>query len=144
MHGIDTQCRMESVETVWNQDRKIMKTFDFCDYDTNKAFGLVYPARGNTPPRKVSRKLVGRAAMESCVVSLGETSVAELRIPFAQMRERDRMRARGTKQKKTPSWCLFLFGAPAGIRIPDTLIKSQVLYRLSYRGISLHPYIIPY
>ena len=30
-----------------------------------------------------------------------------------------------------------LFGAPAGIRIPDTLIKSQVLYRLSYRGISI-------
>ena len=28
-----------------------------------------------------------------------------------------------------------MLGAPAGIRIPDTLIKSQVLYRLSYRGI---------
>ena len=26
------------------------------------------------------------------------------------------------------------FGAPAEIRTPDTLIKSQVLYRLSYRG----------
>ena len=26
-------------------------------------------------------------------------------------------------------------GAPAGTRIPDTLIKSQVLYRLSYRGV---------
>ena len=25
-----------------------------------------------------------------------------------------------------------LFGAPAGTRIPDTLIKSQVLYQLSY------------
>ena len=25
-------------------------------------------------------------------------------------------------------------GAPAGIRTPDTLIKSQVLYLLSYRG----------
>ncbi len=26
------------------------------------------------------------------------------------------------------------FGAPAETRTPDTLIKSQVLYRLSYRG----------
>ena len=30
---------------------------------------------------------------------------------------------------------IFRVGAPAGIRIPDTLIKSQVLYLLSYRGI---------
>ena len=43
-------------------------------------------------------------------------------------------------QTKTPSEKrVFLFGAPAGIRIPDTLIKSQVLYRLSYRGISITP-----
>ena len=34
---------------------------------------------------------------------------------------------------------LCFFGAPAGIRIPDTLIKSQVLYRLSYRGIFVTP-----
>ena len=27
-----------------------------------------------------------------------------------------------------------LFGAPAENRTPDTLIKSQVLYQLSYRG----------
>ncbi len=41
--------------------------------------------------------------------------------------------------------CRF-FGAPAEIRTPDTLIKSQVLYRLSYRGIvpfSQHLYILP-
>ena len=43
-------------------------------------------------------------------------------------------------QIKIPHICGgFLFGAPAGIRIPDTLIKSQVLYRLSYRGISVTP-----
>ena len=30
-------------------------------------------------------------------------------------------------------------GAPAEIRTPDTLIKSQVLYRLSYRGIRIMP-----
>ena len=29
----------------------------------------------------------------------------------------------------------FFVGAPAGTRIPDPLIKSQMLYRLSYRGI---------
>ena len=37
--------------------------------------------------------------------------------------------------KKPHQMMGFLFGAPAGIRIPDTLIKSQVLYRLSYRGV---------
>ena len=31
--------------------------------------------------------------------------------------------------------CMALFGAPAENRTPDTLIKSQVLYQLSYRGI---------
>ena len=36
-----------------------------------------------------------------------------------------------TKKHRTKN-CLVLFGAPAGIRIPDTLIKSQVLYQLSY------------
>ena len=39
-----------------------------------------------------------------------------------------------TKKESTATGALF-FGAPAGTRIPDTLIKSQVLYRLSYRGI---------
>ena len=36
--------------------------------------------------------------------------------------------------KKTVTRTVFFVGAPAGTRIPDTLIKSQVLYRLSYRG----------
>ncbi len=35
-----------------------------------------------------------------------------------------------------------LFGAPAEIRTPDTLIKSQVLYRLSYRGAFAYLYIL--
>ena len=35
------------------------------------------------------------------------------------------------------------FGDPSGIRTPDTLIKSQVLYHLSYRGVGFRPiYII--
>ena len=38
----------------------------------------------------------------------------------------------GTTKKHRTKICLVLFGAPAGIRIPDTLIKSQVLYQLSY------------
>ena len=37
-----------------------------------------------------------------------------------------------TTKKHWTKICLVLFGAPAGIRIPDTLIKSQVLYQLSY------------
>ena len=37
-----------------------------------------------------------------------------------------------TTKKHRTKICLVLFGAPAGIRIPDTLIKSQVLYQLSY------------
>ena len=38
--------------------------------------------------------------------------------------------------KKTAIKTVFLFGAPAGTRIPDPLIKSQMLYQLSYRGIN--------
>ena len=33
-----------------------------------------------------------------------------------------------------PEWADRLFGAPAGIRTPDTLLKRQVLCRLSYWG----------
>ena len=43
-----------------------------------------------------------------------------------------------TKQKPPPLGRGLLFGAPAETRTPDTLIKSQVLYRLSYRGISYY------
>ena len=32
---------------------------------------------------------------------------------------------------------VFLFGAPAGTRTPDTLLKRQVLYLLSYWGKSI-------
>ena len=34
---------------------------------------------------------------------------------------------------------VFLFGAPAGIRTPDTLLKRQVLCLLSYWGIFALP-----
>ena len=37
---------------------------------------------------------------------------------------------RGTKKDATRSGSVF-FGAPLGIRTPDTLLKRQVLYRLS-------------
>ena len=40
-------------------------------------------ARGNTSPREVCKKFVGRVKMGALVVSLGETSVTEPRIPFA-------------------------------------------------------------
>ncbi len=42
---------------------------------------------------------------------------------------------RKKNNKKALAYCKCFFGAPAEIRTPDTLIKSQVLYRLSYRGI---------
>ena len=35
----------------------------------------------------------------------------------------------GTKEKHRKA--VLLFGAPSGIRTPDTLLKRQVLYRLS-------------
>ena len=38
------------------------------------------------------------------------------------------------RQKKTRQTASFFCGAPAETRTPDTLIKSQVLYHLSYRG----------
>ena len=38
----------------------------------------------------------------------------------------------------------FFFGAPAENRTPDTMIKSHVLYQLSYRGICLHHNILAY
>ena len=41
-------------------------------------------------------------------------------------------------KKAVAQKCYGFFGAPAENRTPDTLIKSQVLYQLSYRGISNH------
>ena len=38
--------------------------------------------------------------------------------------------------KKPIAQATGFFGAPVGIRIPDPLIKSQMLYRLSYRGVA--------
>ena len=55
------------------------------------------------------------------------------RDPDARTTKRDS--SAGVSKEKAPTRGAFSFGAPAGIRIPDTLIKSQVLYRLSYRGI---------
>ncbi len=43
-------------------------------------------------------------------------------------------------EKTTFDRMSFFLGAPAGTRIPDPLIKSQMLYQLSYRGIN-HAYI---
>ena len=39
------------------------------------------------------------------------------------------------KEPNTREGYSALFGAPAENRTPDTLIKSQVLYQLSYRGV---------
>ena len=44
-------------------------------------------------------------------------------------------RLTGEYQKESPSVRMdFLFGAPGGIRTPDTLLKRQVLCLLSYWG----------
>ena len=46
--------------------------------------------------------------------------------------------AQYSSQKKTPRQKAgSFFGAPAGIRTPDTLLKRQVLCLLSYWGISV-------
>ena len=42
--------------------------------------------------------------------------------------------SRGKKTVAHREGVLLFFGAPAENRTPDTLIKSQVLYQLSYRG----------
>ena len=39
------------------------------------------------------------------------------------------------KRKNRKQFACDFYGALAEIRTPDTLIKSQVLYRLSYKGI---------
>ena len=45
-----------------------------------------------------------------------------------------RSKSAAPKRKHHPDgWC-FLFGASSGIRTPDTLLKRQVLYLLSYWG----------
>ena len=41
------------------------------------------------------------------------------------------------KKREAPQGCFSFFGAPAENRTPDTLIKSQVLYQLSYRGVRM-------
>ena len=41
----------------------------------------------------------------------------------------------GIKKEDRPFGVIFFFGAPAGTRTPDTLLKRQVLYLLSYWGI---------
>ena len=51
----------------------------------------------------------------------------------------DKLRLPGRDQKKypPPKGEGIFFGAPAGIRTPDTLLKRQVLCLLSYWGISV-------
>ena len=48
---------------------------------------------------------------------------------------RSRFGAGKAKNAEHREGVLHFFGAPAENRTPDTLIKSQVLYQLSYRGI---------
>ena len=45
---------------------------------------------------------------------------------------------RSKKREKHREGVSLFFGAPAENRTPDTLIKSQVLYQLSYRGVSTY------
>ena len=48
----------------------------------------------------------------------------------------DMIRIPAERQKRRPPMGVFFFGAPAGIRTPDTLLKRQVLCLLSYWGAS--------
>jgi hypothetical protein len=43
------------------------------------------------------------------------------------------VRAQRAEQKKEPEGSLKFFGGPRGIRTHDQLIKSQLLYQLSYQ-----------
>ena len=65
-----------------------------------------------------------------CLARRDEAQCCELP-RFAQ----ESIRSRRSKKCRSPQgWSAFL-GAPAENRTPDTLIKSQVLYQLSYRGV---------
>ena len=66
----------------------------------------------------------------------GDVSHSEtLPLCFELLRYRARSRFDTRTQKsEIPQGYLTFFGAPAENRTPDTLIKSQVLYQLSYRG----------
>ena len=48
----------------------------------------------------------------------------------------DMIRIPAERQKRRPPMGVFFFGAPAGIRTPDTLLKRQVLCLLSYWGVA--------
>ena len=76
----------------------------------------------------------GRYLRGTLVVRHSRTGGAMFRIPFVR-NANERHRSAETPTKKSTARVLFFVGAPAGTRIPDTLIKSQVLYRLSYRGV---------
>ena len=84
-----------------------------------------------------NRKAVGRDKPRSEVFRLAKRR-RNVSNPFLRKRRNGILRAEKPNKKGTTR-VPFLFGAPAGIRIPDTLIKSQVLYRLSYRGILVAP-----
>ena len=60
---------------------------------------------------------------------------AMLRIPFVSQNMIESL-TRVNKKRPSQGWSFFI-GAPAGTRIPDPLIKSQMLYRLSYGGVQI-------
>ena len=66
-----------------------------------------------------------------CLFSHGET--VQLYCELRCLRHAESIKA-GAKKKKHHKGASLFFGAPAENRTPDTLIKSQVLYQLSYRG----------
>ena len=53
----------------------------------------------------------------------------------AKLRVSGVLGSRKNERSSHPGWGNCFFGAPAGTRTPDTLLKRQVLYLLSYWGI---------
>ena len=87
----------------------------------------------------------GKCQRQLCRNSERESKISALRkIPpmavcdLLALRATGSFRAREQKRAKHHKDALLFFGAPAENRTPDTLIKSQVLYQLSYRGVSTY------
>ena len=97
----------------------VQKPLPFCgEFAAGKRSGTTKPCmfRGAKPCRNVTNSRASSFAMQS--------THARSTHP------------KGAKKSDIPRGYIALFGAPAENRTPDTLIKSQVLYQLSYRGVN--------
>ena len=99
----------------------------------------IHPILGVTLLRRISGREVKRHELSPRCFAR-RNRAAMLRTPrtacFALVHEV--LQPQSAKRAIHHFGCMALFGAPAENRTPDTLIKSQVLYQLSYRGVWIY------